>query len=196
MPKSRKMRSRSRSRSRRGGMWPFDSASTGSSYDATQGSTSGSWWDKLTGKKPQTGMNQGASYGSTDMNQGYGSTGMNQGYGSTGMNQGYGSTGMSQGYGSTGMNQGYGSTDMNQGYGSTGMSQGYGSTGMSQGVSSYGGKRRRMRGGYSPNMSLTNLASSASPISDVQTVKAQTWVGGKSKRRRHGKSCKKSCRKH
>ena len=158
MPKSRKMRSRSRSRSRRGGMWPFDSASTGSSYDATQGSTSGSWWDKLTGKKTQTGMNQG--YGSTDMNQGYGSTGMNQGYGSTGM------------------------------------SQGYGSTGMSQGVSSYGGKRRRMRGGYSPNMSLTNLASSASPISDVQTVKAQTWVGGKSKRRRHGKSCKKSCRKH
>ena len=165
MPKSRKMRSRSRSR--RGGMWPFDSASTGSSYDATQGSASSSWWDKLIGKKPQTGMNQG-----------------------------YGSTGMNQGYGSTDMNQGYGSTDTNQGYGSTGMNPSYGSTGMNQKVSSYGGKRRRMRGGYSPNMSLTNLASSASPISDVQTVKAQTLVGGKSKRRRHGKSCKKSCRKH
>jgi hypothetical protein len=186
MPKSRKMKSRSR----RGGMWPFDSASTGTA----QGSTSGSWWDKLTGKKPQTGMNQeyGASYGSTGMNQGYGSTGMNQGYGSTGMNQGYGSTGMNQGYGSTDMNQGYGSTSMNNGA-SYGMNNG-----ASYGASSYGGKRRRMRGGYSPNMSLTNLASSASPISDVQTVKAQTWVGGRTKRRRHrhGKSCKKSCRKH
>ena len=63
----------------------------------------------------------------------------------------------------------------------------------------YGGKRRRrrMRGGsVTPNMSLTNLASSAAPISGIDTVKAQTWVGGKSKRRRHGKSCKKSCRKH
>jgi hypothetical protein len=192
MPKSRKMKSRSR----RGGMWPFDSASTGSSYDATQGTSSGSWWDKLTGKKPQTGMNQEygmnneASYGSTGMNQGYNgaSTAMNNGasYGSTGMNNGA-SYGMNNGasYGSTGMNQSYG---MNNGA----------STGMNQGASSYGGKRRRMRGGYSPNMSLTNLASSASPISDTQTVKAQTWVGGKTKRRRHrhGKSCKKSCRKH
>jgi hypothetical protein len=51
-----------------------------------------------------------------------------------------------------------------------------------------GGKRRRgMRGGsVSPNMSLTNLASSAAPIS-----------GGRTRRRyhRHTKSCKKSCKK-
>ena len=53
---------------------------------------------------------------------------------------------------------------------------------------SFGGKQRRgMRGGsVSPNMSLTNLASSAAPIS-----------GGRTRRRfhRHTKSCKKSCKK-
>ena len=50
-----------------------------------------------------------------------------------------------------------------------------------------GGKRRRVKrgGSYSANMSLTNLAASASPVSGIQTVKAQTWVGGKTKRRRH-----------
>lgn len=62
-----------------------------------------------------------------------------------------------------------------------------------------GGKKKRTRGGkrggsYSPNMSLTNLAANASPVSGIQTVKAQTWVGGKTKRRRqrhkHNKSCK------
>ena len=60
-----------------------------------------------------------------------------------------------------------------------------------------GGKKRRTRrckrgGSYSPNMSQTNLAASASPVSGIQTVKAQTWVGGKTKRRRHkhNKSCK------
>ena len=67
------------------------------------------------------------------------------------------------------------------------------STGMNPG---YGGKRRRMCGGYSSNMSLTNLASSAAPISGVQTASA-SFVGGKTRRRRHRhtKSCKKSCRK-
>ena len=60
-----------------------------------------------------------------------------------------------------------------------------------------GGKKRRTRrgkrgGSYSSNMSQTNLAASASPVSGIQTVKAQTWVGGKTKRRRHkhNKSCK------
>jgi hypothetical protein len=53
-----------------------------------------------------------------------------------------------------------------------------------------GGKKRRTRrgkrgGSYSSNMSQTNLAASASPVSGIQTVKAQTWVGGKTKRRRH-----------
>ena len=63
-------------------------------------------------------------------------------------------------------------------YGSMGSSPSYG----------MGGKRRRgMQGGsVSPNMSLTNLASSAAPIS-----------GGRTRRRchRHTKSCKKSCKK-
>ena len=60
-----------------------------------------------------------------------------------------------------------------------------------------GGKKRRTRrgkrgGSFSPNISETNLAASASPVSGIQTVKAQTWVGGKTKRRRHihNKSCK------
>jgi hypothetical protein len=98
---------------------------------------------------------------------------------------GYG-TGLS-GMGTSGMgSQGYGSMG-SQGYGSMG-TQGYGSMG-TQGYGSMGGKRRRrgMRGGsVSPNMSLTDLASSAAPIS-----------GGRTRRRRHRhtKSCKKSCKK-
>jgi hypothetical protein len=69
----------------------------------------------------------------------------------------------------------------------------------SYGAPSYGmgGKKRRTRrgkrgGSYSSNMSQTNLAASASPVSGIQTVKAQTWVGGKTKRCRHkhNKSCK------
>ena len=69
------------------------------------------------------------------------------------------------------------------------------STTYSSPTASYGGKRRRVKrgGSYSANMSLTNLAASASPVSGIQTVKAQTWVGGKTKRRRrhkHNKSCK------
>jgi hypothetical protein len=69
----------------------------------------------------------------------------------------------------------------------------------SYGAPSYGmgGKKRRTRrgkrgGAFSPNISETNLAATASPVSGIQTVKAQTWVGGKTKRRRHkhNKSCK------
>jgi hypothetical protein len=69
----------------------------------------------------------------------------------------------------------------------------------SYGMGSYGmgGKKRRTRrgkrgGAFSPNMSQTNLAASASPVSGIQTVKAQTWVGGRTKKRRHRhtKSCK------
>ena len=138
MPKSNRMRNRSRSRSRKGGMWPFDSASTGSSY----GSSMSSLWDKLTGKK-------------TDNTYDYGAASMNSSYGAAGMNSGYSAA--------------------------------------NYGAASYGGKRRRMRGGsVTPNMPLTGLASSASPVSNMQTVKAQTWVGGRTRRRRHrhGKSCK------
>jgi len=62
-----------------------------------------------------------------------------------------------------------------------------------------GGKRRRSvkRGGsYSANMSQTNLAATASPVSGIQTVKAQTWVGGKTKRRRHRRHKRKKSCKH
>jgi hypothetical protein len=64
---------------------------------------------------------------------------------------------------------------------------------------SVGGKKRRSRrckrgGSYSPNMSQTNLAASASPVSGIQTVKAQTWVGGKTKKRHHRRN--KKSRKH
>ena len=101
------------------------------------------------------------------------------------------------GYGSTGSmgSTGYGSTGTT-GYGSTGTT-GYGST------TGYGGKkgkrRRSMRGGdYSDNISLTNLASNAAPVSGTPTASA-LYVGGRTRRRRHhrhNKSCKKSCRKH
>ena len=183
MPKSNRMRNRSRSRSRKGGMWPFDSASTGSSY----GSSMSSLWDKLTGKKTDNTYD----YGAASMNSSYGAAGMNSGYGAAGMNSGYGAASMNSSYGAAGMNSGYGAAGMNSRYGAAGMNSGYSAA--NYGAASYGGKRRRMRGGsVTPNMPLTGLASSASPVSNMQTVKAQTWVGGRTRRRRHrhGKSCK------
>jgi hypothetical protein len=61
----------------------------------------------------------------------------------------------------------------------------------------YGGKRRRyksrkMRGGYTDNVSLTNLASRAAPFSG-ETARAQAYVGGRKTRRRR---YKKSHRRH
>ena len=56
-----------------------------------------------------------------------------------------------------------------------------------------GGRRRRRKGGDSEYLSLTNLASTASPISGIPTAKAQVWVGGKTrkrKRHKHTKACK------
>jgi len=53
-------------------------------------------------------------------------------------------------------------------------------------------KSRRMRGGYSDNVSMTNLASRAAPFSG-STARAQAYVGGKRSRRRHHK---KSHRRH
>lgn len=58
------------------------------------------------------------------------------------------------------------------------------------------GKRtRRMRGGYSDNISLTGLAAKAAPISGIESAKPHTIVGGKRsakrRRNRHSKSCKK-----
>lgn len=63
-------------------------------------------------------------------------------------------------------------------------------------TSTYGGrtKRRRMRGGYSPNSSTTGLATTAAPFSG-QTAKPHTWVGGKTKRRRGSRKSRRH-RKH
>lgn len=66
----------------------------------------------------------------------------------------------------------------------------------------YGGKRRRhksrrMRGGYSDNVSMTNLASRAAPFSGA-TARPQAYVGGRRTKRRchtHKRSHKRHCRK-
>ena len=65
-----------------------------------------------------------------------------------------------------------------------------------------GGRKRRRRtfkrGGYSANTSISNLASSSASFSG-KTAQPHTWVGGKTRRRRHShtKSCKhKRHRKH
>jgi len=57
-------------------------------------------------------------------------------------------------------------------------------------------RSRKMRGGYGDNISLTGLAASAAPISDIKTAQPLTTVGGRRTKRRHGgkhrhnKSCK------
>ena len=60
-----------------------------------------------------------------------------------------------------------------------------------------GGRKRsrRMRGGYSDNISLTGLAASAAPISDIKSAQPLNIVGGRTRKRRggkhrHSKSCK------
>lgn len=58
----------------------------------------------------------------------------------------------------------------------------------------YGGKkkrmsRRKMRGGYSDNISLNNLAANASPFTG-KTAQPHTWVGGKTRRHRRNRSHK------
>jgi hypothetical protein len=61
-----------------------------------------------------------------------------------------------------------------------------------------GGRRRsKMRGGYSDNMSTTNLASQSAPFSG-STARAQAYVGGRRTKRRchtHKKSHRRHCRK-
>jgi hypothetical protein len=66
-------------------------------------------------------------------------------------------------------------------------------------ASTYGGRKRksrRMRGGYSDNVSLTNLASRAAPYSG-ETARAQAYVGGRTRRRchKHKGSHRRHCRK-
>jgi len=67
-------------------------------------------------------------------------------------------------------------------------------------ATTYGGRKhksRRMRGGYSDNMSTTNLASKASPYSG-ETARAHAYVGGRKTKRRchkHKGSRRRHCRK-
>ena len=70
-------------------------------------------------------------------------------------------------------------------------------TNSSMGYGGRKGKRRRsMRGGnFLPNTPTTGLAYTAASVSGVPTASA-LYVGGRTRRRRHSKSCKKSCRKH
>ena len=69
------------------------------------------------------------------------------------------------------------------------------SSGYMGGRNMRGRKRsRKMRGGYGDNISLTGLAASAAPISDIKSAQPLTTVGGRrtkrQRRHRHGKSCK------
>jgi hypothetical protein len=59
-----------------------------------------------------------------------------------------------------------------------------------------GRRRRRHRGGYSSNTSLTNLASTASPYSGSQTAQPHNWVGGRSRKRRRHSHRRRSHRRH
>ena len=85
--------------------------------------------------------------------------------------------------------------DYSQSSTSNGMGDSQSST--SNGMGGRKGKRRRsMRGGdYSDNISLNNLAANAAPFSNGNTATA-SYVGGRTRRHRHNKSCKITCRKH
>jgi len=66
-------------------------------------------------------------------------------------------------------------------------------------TTTYGGRKRRsnrMRGGYSNNISTTNLAASAGSFSG-STARAQAYVGGRTKKRCHihKRSHRRHCRK-
>lgn len=66
-------------------------------------------------------------------------------------------------------------------------STGLSSTGLSSTGSTTGGGRKRRGGSTKGYNSLTNLASTASPVKGMYTAKAHNWVGGKTRRRRRKK---------
>ena len=66
-------------------------------------------------------------------------------------------------------------------------STGLSSTGLSSTGSTTGGGRKRRGGSTKGYTSLTNLASTASPVRGMYTAKAHNWVGGKTRRRRRKK---------
>ena len=49
--------------------------------------------------------------------------------------------------------------------------------------------RRKYRGGFTANKSLNDVASGASSI-NVKTAQPQAWVGGKTRKHKHRRSCK------
>ena len=153
----------------------------------------GSWLDSLTGNNTQQGMYGQPGYGQP----GYGQQGMYGQQGNTGSSW-FGSNNGQQGMVAPGMGaSGYVAPGMRPRANSVGTgygASGYGTTGMRTRSSSFGGRKGKgkklmmMGGSFSPNTSLTNLASSAEPISCSSSMR-----GGRTKRRRHrhGKSCKK-----
>ena len=168
MPKSYKRKTR-RSRSRKGGLFGFGE-------DNKNGSTTGSSWTDMFASKPTN------TYGSTSMGNTYGATGS----ASMGSMDNGASMNRSGSMGSMGNG-----ASMNRSASMGSMGNG------ASNLYNTGGRKgkRGMRGGnHSPNMSQTNLASRAAPVSGVQTAHAMK-VGGRT-RRRHRKSCKKSCRKY
>lgn len=62
-------------------------------------------------------------------------------------------------------------------------------TGISSSIGATTGGGRRKRGGSTRGYtSLTNIASTASPVRGMYTAKAHNWVGGKTRRRRKRRS--------
>jgi hypothetical protein len=75
-------------------------------------------------------------------------------------------------------------TSSSTGLSTTGLSSS--TTGLSSTGSTTGGGRKK-RGGTMGYTSLTNIASTASPVKGMYTAKAHNWVGGKTRRRRRKK---------
>jgi hypothetical protein len=64
-----------------------------------------------------------------------------------------------------------------------------------------GGRRKRTkryRGGFNDNTPITGLASTAAPISGINSAQPHNWVGGKTKKRSHRQKHRrsKSCKHH
>jgi hypothetical protein len=106
-------------------------------------------------------------------------------------------TGYSQSPTSSGMGYSQSPTSSGVGYSRSPTNSGMGYSQQPANMGGKKGKRRRsMRGGdYSDNISLNNLAANAAPFSNGNTATA-SYVGGRTRRHRHNKSCKITCRKH
>jgi hypothetical protein len=166
---------RSRSRSRRGG-FDFNSLNPFASKDPDVPPPA---------YPPPTSSGIGYSQSPTSSGIGY-----SQSPTSSGM-------GYSQSPTSSGMGYSRSPTSSGMGYSRSPTSSGMGYSQQPANMGGKKGKRRRsMRGGdYSDNISLNNLAANAAPFSNGNTATA-SYVGGRTRRHRHNKSCKITCRKH